>query len=309
MYSDIFIGILITLAAAAVTVWKGFDFLKRYRLIVGTPTARIRSAHQGYVELKGHIAETNQPEITAPLSGRPCVWYEFRVEKLHGSGKNKRWRVERSGQSEEWFTLQDETGICLIDPAGAKIRTENTRTWYGDTPDPLNRLQTTDSGFSIAKALMTDLTIDSRRYRYKESLLFAYEPLYALGHFQSLGGGRNLPPLKDVKGEVIREWKQSYDQLLDRFDKDNNRQLDMQEWNDVQKAAAKEAQSRRKEMASAPTQHVLTCPESPRSQPFLLSTYDEEKLAQRYGWYALGCLAAMLLEAYILFHLLTLNQT
>ena len=45
------IGIALLLGGAA--LWGAFNFLKRKRIIEDTPTALVRSAPQGYVELQG----------------------------------------------------------------------------------------------------------------------------------------------------------------------------------------------------------------------------------------------------------------
>jgi hypothetical protein len=103
--------------AALVALWFMFRRLGHYRLIADTPTARIRSAPQGYVELIGHVIAGENGMLNAPLSGRPCVWYEYTVEQ-HSSGERRQWKTVRSGRSESWFQINDGTGTCLIDPAG-----------------------------------------------------------------------------------------------------------------------------------------------------------------------------------------------
>ncbi|SIS99406.1 GIDE domain-containing protein [Neptunomonas antarctica] len=310
MITQASIGLFITLIAAGATLWKGFTFLKRYRLITGTPTSRIRSAHQGYVEVIGHIIAGEYGPLIAPLSGRECVWYRYSVSCLTSGGKTKHWNVERSGESDAWFQINDATATALVDPAGATVRTENTRVWYGDTANPsishltnqqFQHSSNKSSGFSLNTLLLKDL--DTSRYRYKETLLFTHEKVYALGQFQSVGGGRQLPSAQQISGDIIREWKQSYDTLVQRFDTNNDQKLDMQEWDDVQTAAHQEAEKRRREISATPTMHVLSCP-TETHHPYLISTLDEEVLAKHYGWYALGALVALIGEGYLILHLL-----
>lgn len=289
------------LGAAAVLAWKTFHYLSHYHLITGTPTARIRSAHQGYVEIIGHIIEGEQAELIAPLSGRPCVWYSYKVYALSGDGNSRNWEVERSGTSDAWFQVNDGTATCLIDPEGATIRTKNIRTWHGSTAYPDN-LRKQDASIQMA-ALLAGKGADSRRYRYQETLLFNHEQLYALGEFRSTGGGRHVDNLEQLKGEIIREWKLSYDELLQRFDENGNQKLDMTEWANVEAAAAEEAQRRQNAQQQAPTMHVLTQP-TDKHHPFLLSTLDEEALAKRYGLYAIGCIAGLIVCGYLLVRLM-----
>jgi len=59
-----------------------FSRLKQKRLITSTPTSKIKSAAQGLAEIKGHICPDKTQEINAPLSGKPCYWFSFEVEKL-----------------------------------------------------------------------------------------------------------------------------------------------------------------------------------------------------------------------------------
>src|SRR5690606_16652826 len=94
--------------------------LRRARLIEDTPTSRIRSAPQGYVELTGfarEVAAADTP-LRGPLTGKPCVWFRYRIERYQ-RGKRSGWHPVESGASAQWFELDDGSGRCWIDPAGA----------------------------------------------------------------------------------------------------------------------------------------------------------------------------------------------
>ena len=47
-----------------------------------TPTALIRSAAQGYTELRGMADLLDGEPIRAPASLRPCVWYRYRIQHV-----------------------------------------------------------------------------------------------------------------------------------------------------------------------------------------------------------------------------------
>src|SRR5690606_12937216 len=86
------------LAAAAFAAFVfSFHFLRRARLLEDVPTSRIRSAAQGYCELDGIARLLDGPAIAGPLTGLPCVWWEYRIEEkvTTGSGKNRtsHWRT------------------------------------------------------------------------------------------------------------------------------------------------------------------------------------------------------------------------
>ena len=103
-------GVLVfTVLLAVVAVFTGFSGLRRSRQIEDVPTARVRSAHQGYVELTGLARMLDGEPIIAPLSHTRCCWYRYKVERRSG----KDWRVLQSGSSDGIFILRDETGDCV----------------------------------------------------------------------------------------------------------------------------------------------------------------------------------------------------
>ena len=106
-----FWGITSLSAVAAICgFYFAFHFLRRARIIEDTPTANIRSAHQGYVELAGTAAQMDGEPILAPLTHLPCCWYSYKVERLD----DKRWLLADQGTSDDLFLLQDKTGKCII---------------------------------------------------------------------------------------------------------------------------------------------------------------------------------------------------
>lgn len=56
-----------------------------------TPTSKLRSAAQGYVELSGYGALLEGAPIIAPLTGLTCTWYSHEIEERRRSGKNTHW--------------------------------------------------------------------------------------------------------------------------------------------------------------------------------------------------------------------------
>ena len=262
-----------------------FYYLKRSRLIEDTPTSKIRSAAQGYVELIGAVSVGEAGELTAPLSGMPCVWFDYKVQRYRESGKNGHWHTIDKGTSSHWFRIDDKTGNCVIDPQGANVITEHSRTWYGNSQTPN---QDINSNNAILSALQR------RRFRYIEKFIYIHDIIYALGHFQSLGGGRHIPSNHKMTGEVIRQWKKKYDWILEKFDKDGNGEIDLQEWEQVRKAASQEADKRRDDMSKMPAMHILG--KTPNKQyPFILSTHSQKTLAKRFRYYAAASLTGSII--------------
>lgn len=290
-------GLLLALGmAGAASLGGGWWCLRRLaqaRLLEDMPTSRIRSAAQGYVELYGVLREGPGAPLDAPLTGRPCLWWRYRIEEYRESGKSKSWRVLESGSSEGWLVLEDASGQCLIDPFGAEVRPLGREVWHGDRRHP-RRAQ--------RHGLLGGLLAMGRRYRYTEERLHAGDPLYALGEFRSSGGGRQGLDLAAAQATVVREWKQDFRGLLGRFDRDGDGRLDEQEWRLVRLAAQLEAEDRHALASRAPEQNHLRRP--PEGLPFLLSCKGEDELARTFRWQAAGgallCLGGALALAWLL---------
>lgn len=275
--------------AALVCFWFVFHYFKRARLIEDTPTSRIRSAAQGYVEIVGAVSSARNKELAAPLSGNPCVWYTFKVQQLQKSGRSNQWKTVEEGTSNQSFVIHDDTDACIVHPEGAEVMTAHSRTWYGNTPRP---------GQADTRNILLKV-LSSRRYRYIEKLIHVHDIIYALGSFGSSGGGRNIPDTHQMTGQVIREWRQNYSDILKRFDQDKNGEIDLQEWEAVREAARQEAEVRRQEMARLPTAHALSRT-SDKHHPFIISTYSQKTLAKKFRCYALLNLAGVMVSVTIL---------
>ncbi len=273
-----------------------FYYLKRARLIEDTPTSRIRSAAQGYVELIGTVSRSEMTEMVTPLSGTPCVWFDYKVQRYRQAGKSGHWHTITQGTSKQWFQIDDKTGTCSINPQGAEVITEHSRTWYGDSEMPRYRAKNDHPIFRILRG---------HRYRYIEKFIYIHDVVYALGHFQSSGGGRQIPSHHKLMGAVIREWKQNYQQLLQRFDSDNKGEINLQEWEQVRQAASKEAEIRHRRLSNMPTAYTLSNTKN-KQYPFIISTHSQKKLSEKFRCYAVLALITSLLSGYFL--IILVNQ-
>jgi hypothetical protein len=166
-----FVGLAALLGLFTVIAFlSAFRSLKRARLIEDVPTSKIRSAHQGYVELEGHAMPHEERGLqSSPLEGRDCVWWQYKVQERRSNGRGQQsWVTVDKGMSLTPFLVEDETGRCVIRPEGASARVNLSRTWYGSSPRPVPRA----AGGSLLGG-----------YRYEESVILAGERLYALGRF------------------------------------------------------------------------------------------------------------------------------
>jgi len=270
------------LLAAFAFIWRNW---RRARLLEDTPTARIRSAPQGYVELEGEGRPLPGPPIVAPLTGTPCLWYRYRVEieeeDSHGQAVHRRWRTLASGVSDALFEVDDGTGRCVIDPEGAEVVPDVSDTWYGDTPKP-----------AAGPKRLGRLTIGSGDYRYTEERLLPGH-LYAVGWFESVRPGDG-----DLRAEIsarLRAWKQDPGMLLRRFDRNGDGEIDAAEWEHARAEAERETLAERAERAVQSATHLLRLPTDGR--PFILSAEPQARLAGRFRRRALGALLATALVA------------
>jgi hypothetical protein len=287
-------SVLLSLAALTGLI-ATFIAFHRARLIEDTPTAKIRSAPQGYVELIGEADLMRGEPVIAPLSNTPCCWWKYRVEKKN----NNSWRTQRTGVSDNLFLLRDGTGECIIDPEGASVSTLERQVWYGPTPTPFagpdRGRGTTHSRFNLfGMAISVNTTFDGD-YRYTEETILPGDPLYAIGLFNSLGE-LDRKAIRDERiRERLRQWKSDHAELLARFDRNRDGHIDTEEWEAARRVAEREVTREQMQEDQQPL-HTLSGTGSNR-RPLLISTREEFALVRRYrltsffslvGFFALG---------------------
>ena len=266
-----------------------FRFLRRKRVITDTPTSKIRSAAQGYVELSGQGKYLEGESLRSPLTGTPCIWYEVRVDKrAMGLGSDRHhWKTIMEDTSGEMFTLQDETGECLIAPEGAKVTVNDEGVWYGNKERPPRRRR--PPGARKRNSIMDIVFGGSMsEYQYTERLIREYEKVYAIGLFETVGGANAGNNTKQEVLNLIREWKKNSAELIEKFDKNKDGKIDMEEWQEIRKAAYKEIMAKQKEQpAQAPVNLIRKT--NDKRRPFLLSSVDQDALVRKLHYSALGC--------------------
>lgn len=250
--------------------WLAFRFMHIARMLEDTPTSRVRSAAQGYVELVGRSKALAGATNLAPLTQRPCVWWRFRIQRRTGSSsrgnRRAKWQTVQSGRSEQPFVLDDGTGECIIQPAGAEVLTAETTTWYGDTPWP-----------TLAPGKRSPF--GEPEYRYYEERIYEHEQVHVLGHFRTHSGTANTSRDTDVAA-LLAEWKQDQAGLVARFDADGDGQVSLGEWERAREEARHAVTQRHLEKPVPAAVHVISRPDS--RQLFLIAAYPEKELAKRF---------------------------
>ena len=223
------VGIAVTIlaAASAYCSWRTWRLVSNIRLIEDTPTARIRSAPQGYVELEGLGKLMDGPPIIAKLSSLPCVWFRYKIEErvtsLAGEGDHRRWETIEQGESTETFWLQDDTGRVVVDPEGAEITPRYKDIW---------RSGASLAGIAYPGYVRSFLASSAggRRYRFTEERINSGERLYALGQLKNISSYTSLPTVDEDVRALLADWKNDQPALLQNFDLNHDGKIDQTEW-------------------------------------------------------------------------------
>lgn len=236
-------------------------------------TSRIASAAQGYAEIVGRGATGHL--LPAPCSHTDCLWYSYIIDRKRQAGGGFSWsgtaiknsdsiafailvvlfklfiskdddnweRVE-SGTSENDIVLNDGSGLCHVNPKGARMSDLDYTIWYeGD-------------------------------YRYQESLLLPAKPVYVLGNFVTQTESQTNARVTQAVGALIREWKRDQAYLKSRFDLDGNGEISEQEMALVRAQALREV--KRNDPDIDQPLHTMSKPKDGR--PFIISHHTQKKL-------------------------------
>jgi len=258
---------MVIASAGLVALWFGWRAWLLARLVEDTPTSLTRSAAQGFVRLDGEARLMPGEPVTAPLSGRHCVWWRFRIEERD---RRDRWRTVDQATSEAIFELADATGVVLVDPDGADVHGAVVDVWFGDTARP-----------SAGPPVLPGFRGLGDRYRYREERIEPGSFLHALGHLGTERAATGSAHDAEIAAR-LRAWKRDPIRLAD-FDRNRDGQLDLGEWEQARAAARRESIHEAAAAASTPTS-LLRAPAHGR--PYLLGALPPAELAARHRWQA-----------------------
>lgn len=263
-----FVVLLLTLLFS---LWKFISNFRNRRLMQDTPTSKIGSASQGYVEICGR-AKALDGALKSPGKSRPCVWYRFTVvdtsdnnsqydrdqtpwhflETLFSNIKSgNRWDqgTTETDESVYSFYVDDGSGQCTVDPTQATLHPRNKEKWK--------------SGY----------------YHYTEERIHEGEEIYCLGEFKTVQGISRSKAIKETARVIVNQWK-SDPQQMKKFDSNKDGEIDMEEWN-LAREKAKELATREVGEDYQRTEHHELVKPFGRGQPYIISAYSEEDLARR----------------------------
>jgi hypothetical protein len=277
------VGICFGSAGMLTGLYLFFRRWRQQRLVEDTPQARIRSAPQGYVKLNGRARCADGNLLRAPLTGRRCVWWSYRIQQR----RNNRplgisWRNGDSATSDQPFLLTDQGDHCLVDPNGAEVEPSERKVWYGDAPD------------DVPLALQGGLNVGmGGNCRYTEAILSEDAQLSVLGEFRA-NTGSAANALEDEAAALLDQWKRDQPALLARFDSNHDGQIDAAEWETARAAALTQAQHNR--LHQAPEQRIGVLSKPGAGKPFLIAAQSEAQLVGTERRRALAGLALTLIS-------------
>lgn len=254
-----------TIALTLGSIPFGFYFIRHGRIMQDTPTSKIRSVSQGFVELQGKARSIDDKPLRSPGKKRDCVWYEYKVEERRRSGRGHSWVTVEEDRSLYSFYIDDGTGVCAVDPDEAKVKPKTTEVWKRG------------------------------RLLYTESRIDENEDIYCLGQFETEQGYSRAKVIKESARAYLNTLKQNRQALLHEFDLNGDGEIDIDEWNKAREAAQAKA---RKEVGAdyEPTQHHVLVRPFNRKHPFIISCYDQAELTLRYRFYSIGCFVVFFLS-------------
>jgi hypothetical protein len=253
---------LLTLAA----LLGCFACLRRDRFMADTPLVRIRSAAQGYVRMEGIAAEPPGEALRSPLTGRTCVWWDYRVDYKEKTERGATvYRAIERGTSVTPFVLNDSDGECLVGPVGAEVTATINDCWRGNTSRPTG-LPYFQSGFLVA---------GTGDYVYHERLISPGSRLTVLGELRS---HTEFGAVDEKTKEILRQWKLDQGALLRRFDRNHDGQIDAGEWEAARASAKTQAEAT---VLHSPIERVGVVGQTTHGEPFVIAPLDGRRLVRR----------------------------
>lgn len=244
-----------------VSAYFGFRYFKLIRFLGSVPKAKIRSAHQGYVEIIGRAKPIVAVPQYAPDTDIRCVWFE--AEYVEDGGDANQLIHDCSKES---FLVDDGTGFCRIDPLEISIETKSYRSHSSG-----NSSRT--PGLLSVKWIAVNQKVHV--YGDFDTLYFDYDKNkkdMVMKKISALKGNRKSLSQYDTNDDGIidgTEWQAA----LDAINREVDNRLD-------------EDQRERKDKAQI---HVMR-PPADKSHPYLVSSRSQLAVIQRYKWYLSGCL-------------------
>ena len=229
--------------AMFLALWAALNAKRFRQFILDTPRSKIGSAAQGFVELQGKCEFYGDRVTQGFMHGPPCVWHRYSV----GCAENE---TSQSGQSDLPFVIRDETGVCVVNPDGAKIISSGRRSWS-----------------------------HGGKY-YRTHYIRHGAQLYVFGEMRANGCSVTSYNERSELASVLRTWKQDQPWLLEEFDADKNGEIDPDEWDNARARAEKIARDKFEVKRVDRVENSIRKPSN--GLPMLISDQHPDTLAKKF---------------------------
>ncbi|MGC1475284.1 MAG: GIDE domain-containing protein, partial [Terriglobales bacterium] len=209
---------LIAIAGGLYFFVLGFKLLARRRLLLTTPSSKVRSAALGLVEVSGMAAGPHT--MPAPITGQPCFLYHTTAWQQR-AGKKQEWQKIADETLHLPFFIDDGTGQLLIEPLGADLdlrrdfREEYVSSFFSSNLDGVPP--------RVSVFLSRHGIVPARRLRIEERLIRPEDALFIAGTLTENPGVQVRPfSPREVRTEVRTEARVDApmsDTRTDRFSK------------------------------------------------------------------------------------------
>ena len=188
----------VAIAGGLYFFFVGFHLLARKRLLLTTPTSKIRSAALGLVEVNGMAA--GPYTMPAPITGKPCFLYHTTAWQRR-VGKEKDWEKVADETLHLPFFINDSTGQLLIEPLGADLDLHRDFREEYDTSFFSSNLNNVSPRVSVF--LARHGIVPSRHLRIEERLIKPEDALFIAGTLTENPGVEVRPfsPRSDLRDD------------------------------------------------------------------------------------------------------------
>lgn len=231
-------------AVACFALWAAVRSKNIQRYITDTPRSRIASAAQGFVEVQGTCEFYGNREIQGFMSGPPCVWHRYLILRSAAV-------PIQIGASELPFVVRDNTGVCVVDPKGARIVSSSKRSWT------------------------------SERTYFSSKYIGHGARMYVIGEIRADGCAISSYNENAEVGSLLSQWKKDKPWLLEEFDVDLNGELDTDEWASAVKRAKRISREIFEQKSVERIDNVIRRPRS--GLPMLISDRPPDELAAQFA--------------------------
>ncbi|MGA7565965.1 MAG: GIDE domain-containing protein [Terriglobales bacterium] len=181
--------------------FAGFYLLARKRLLLTIPTAKVRSAALGVVEVNGSAA--GPYTMPAPITGKPCFLYQATAWQRLEPEKQE-WKKVTDETLHLPFFVDDSTGQLLVEPLGADFDLQCDFCQEYDASSFLSNMN--DVPPRVSAFLSRHGIVPAGRVRIEERLIKPEDAVFVVGTLTENPGieVRAVSPRQETRTEARR---------------------------------------------------------------------------------------------------------